>query len=85
MLIDNFEQHFESCVLITQDAQMSAQNQINSLSTSRNEPMKIFRGFWIFEYALWQKNPKPGNAGSQQKAFQIENTNCQWLQLLENC
>ena len=59
MLVDNFEQHFESCALVTQDAQMSAQNQINSLSTSRNEPMKIFRGFWIFEYALWQKNKNP--------------------------
>ena len=30
--------------------------------------MKIFRGFWVFEYALWQKR-KPGNAGDQQKAF----------------
>ena len=64
MLIDNFKQHFESCVLNTKNAWKSAQNQINSLSTSRNELMKIFRGFRVFEYALWQKT-KTGNAGSQ--------------------
>ena len=28
----------------------------------------IFRGFRVFEYALWQK-AKTGNAGNQQKAF----------------
>ena len=55
MLIDNFEQHIVYCVLNLQNAQMSAQNQINSLNTSKNEPMKIFRDFRVFEYALWQK------------------------------
>ena len=30
--------------------------------------MKIFRGFRVFEYALWQKR-KPGTDGNQQKAF----------------
>ena len=55
MLIDNFEQHFESCVLNTENAYKSAQNQINSVSTSRNELMKTFRGFRVFKYALWHK------------------------------
>ena len=55
MLIDNFEQHFDICVLNAQNPQKSAQNQINGLNTSKNELKKIFRGFRIFEYALWQK------------------------------
>ena len=28
---------------------------LNSLNTLRNELIKIFRGFLVFEYALWQK------------------------------
>ena len=69
MLIDNFEQHFESCILNAQNSYKSAQNQINSLDTSKNEPMKIFCSFWVFEYAI-----KPGNVRNQQKAFQIKKT-----------
>ena len=52
MLIDNFEQQFESFALSAQNGSKSAQNQINSLSTSRNELIKVFRGFRVFEYAL---------------------------------
>ena len=55
MLIDNFEQHFESRVLSAQNASKSARNEINSLITSKNELIKIFRGFRVFEYGLWQK------------------------------
>ena len=55
MLIDNFEQHFVNFVLKVQNVQKSAQNQINRLSSSKNVLMKIFRGFRVFEYALWQK------------------------------
>ena len=54
MLIDNFEQHFVNFVLKVQNAQWSAQNQINSLNTLKNELVKIFRGFRVFEYALCQ-------------------------------
>ena len=68
MLIDNFEQHFVNFVLKVQNAQRSAQNQINSLNTLKNELVKMFRGFQVFEHALWQKM-KTGNAGNQQKAF----------------
>ena len=53
MLIDNFEQHFVNCVLNVQNTQKSAQKQINSLNTSKNELMEISRGFRVFEYALW--------------------------------
>ena len=52
MLFANFEQHFESCLLNTKNAWESARNQVNSLNTSKNELMKIFRGFRVFEYAL---------------------------------
>ena len=51
MLIDNFEQHFEGCILNAQNAWKGAQNQINSLHTSKNEFLKILSGFRIFEYA----------------------------------
>ena len=37
MLIDNFQEQIESCALNAKNAQKCAQNQINSLSTSRNE------------------------------------------------
>ena len=50
-----FEQHLESFVMNTQNAWESARNQINRINTSKNELLKIFRGFRVFEYALWQK------------------------------
>ena len=52
MLIDNFEQHCESCVVNALNAQKNARNQINSLNTLKNDLMKIFRGSRGFEYAL---------------------------------
>ena len=56
MLIDNFEQDSGSYILlIAQNAQKSAQNQIASLNTSKNELLKIFLGFRVFEYVLWPK------------------------------
>ena len=55
MLLDNFEQHIESCVLNTEKVCKSARNQINSLNTSENRLLKIFLSFRVFEYALWQK------------------------------
>ena len=39
MLINNFEQRFVNCVLNLQNVKKSAQNQINSLNTSKNELM----------------------------------------------
>ena len=59
VLVNNFKQHFESCALITQNAQKSARNQINSLNTSKNEFTKMFCGFRGFEYALWPKSENP--------------------------
>ena len=52
--VDNFEQHFESCVLNTQNPLKRALNKVNGLNTSKNELMKIFSGFRVFEHALWQ-------------------------------
>ena len=50
--VNNFEQHFESCLLNAKNAWESGRNQVNSLNTSKNELMKIFHGFRVFEYAL---------------------------------
>ena len=55
--VDNFEQHFESCVLITQNPLKIALSKINGLNTSKIQLIKIFRGFRGFEYAL-QQNTK---------------------------
>ena len=52
VLVSYFEQHFEDCVLNTQIAWESAQNQINNLNTSKNKLMKIFRGFRVFQNTL---------------------------------
>ena len=52
MLLDNVEQQLMSYAVNTQNVKKSARNQINSLNTSKNELLKIFRDF---EYALWQK------------------------------
>ena len=54
MFHDKFEQHFPCCVLNTRNNYKSRQNQMNSFNASNNEVMKIFCGFRVFEYALWQ-------------------------------
>ena len=53
MLIDNFEQHFVNFVLKVQNAYRSALNKMNRLNTLKNELVKTFHGFRVFEYALW--------------------------------
>ena len=53
--VDNFEQYFESYVLNTQNPFKGALNKVNGLITSKNEVIKIVRGFRVFEYALWQE------------------------------
>ena len=73
MLIDNFEQHFVNFVLKVQIVYKSVRNQINSLSSSKNELMKIFRGFRVFEYALWQKT-KTWKCRKSTEGFLIEKT-----------
>ena len=68
MLLENFEQHLESFVLNAQNAYKSAQNQITSLNTPKNELLKIFRGFRVFDYALWQKT-KTRNGRKSTESF----------------
>ena len=47
--------------------------------------MKIFRGFRVSN-TLYGKKQKPGNAGNQQKAFQIKKAaSVNVLPLPENC
>ena len=66
--VDNFEQHFESCVLNIQNPLKRALNKVNGLNISKNKLMKIFSGFPVSNNALWKKR-KPGKAGNTQKAF----------------
>ena len=48
--------------------------------------MKIFRGFRVFQYMLYGKNRKPGNAVNQQKASWIKKApSVNRLLLLKNC
>ena len=53
--VDNFEQHFEICVLNTQNPLKRGLNKVNGLNTSKSEVIKIFRGFRVFEFALRRK------------------------------
>ena len=53
-----------------------AQNQKNSLSTLTNELMKIFSGFRVFEYALWQKNNNLETPKINRMLSKLENTHC---------
>ena len=85
MLIDNFEQHFESCLLNAKNAWESGRNQVNSLNTSKNELMKIFRGFRVFEYALWQKTKTRKCRKSTESFLNQKTPSVKALPLLENC
>ena len=66
--VDNFEQHFESCVLNTQNPLKRALNKVNGLNTSKNELMK-FSVVSVFSNMLYGKIGKPGKAKNTQKAF----------------
>ena len=61
MLLKNFEQHFESCVMNTQNAYKSVRNQTNGFNTSENELLKIFRGFRVSNM-LYRKKWEPGKS-----------------------
>ena len=76
MLLDNFEQHLESLILKAQNAEKSAQNKITSLNTSKNELLKIFRGFRVFEYALWQKTKTRKRRKSTESFLSQKSTQC---------
>ena len=75
MLIDNLEQHFESCALNAQNAWKSAGNQINSFNTSKNELIKIFRGFRYFRICSLAKYENPETPEIIKKPSKLENTN----------
>ena len=76
VLIDNFEQLFENCVLITQNTYKSVPDQTNSFNTSNNELIKIFRGFQVFEYALWQTLKTQKCRKSTENFLNQKNTQC---------
>ena len=57
--VDNLEQYFESCVLNSQNLCKGALNKVNGLITSKNQVIKIFRGFRVFEQALQQETKTP--------------------------
>ena len=57
--VDNFEQHFESCVLKIQNPLKRALNKVNGLNTLKNQLMRIFRGFRLFKKCSMAKNENP--------------------------
>ena len=80
--VDNFEQHFESCFLNTKNPFKRALNKISCLITPKNEVIKIFRGFRVFEYALWQetktrKRRKSTKGVLNQKTLIVNSYHCQ--------
>ena len=85
MPLDNFEQHFESFVLDTQNDYKSAQDQINRLNIAKNELLKIFGGFQIFKHALWQKMKTRKCQESTESFLNQKAPSINALPLLENC
>ena len=85
MPLDNFEQHFESFVLDTQNDYKSAQDQINRLNIAKNELLKIFGGFQIFKHALWQKIKTRKCQESTESFLNQKAPSINALPLLENC
>ena len=85
MPLDNFEQHFESFVLNTQNDYKSAQDQINRLNIAKNELLKIFGGFQIFKHALWQKMKTRKRQESTESFLNQKAPSINALPLLENC
>ena len=47
--------------------------------------MKIFRGFRVFEYVLWQKNENPKMQEINRKLSKLKTLIVLRLSLLENC
>ena len=74
MLIDNFEQHFESCVLEqTKSLEKPSKSDKHSFNILKNELMKIFRSLCLFKYAL-AKNENPKMPVINRKLSKLENT-----------
>ena len=59
--------------------------QINSFNTSKNELIKIFRGFRVFECALWQKTKTRKCRKSTESFLNQKAPSVNGLPLLENC
>ena len=53
--IDNFEQYFETSLLITQNDLQSFVNNMKNVLPIEKQQTKTFRLFRVFEYGLWQK------------------------------
>ena len=68
MLIDNFEQYFESCVLNTQNPFKGAliRSMVLSLRKIKLSKLSVVS---VFSNMLCGKKQKPRNAENQQKAF----------------
>ena len=66
--VDNFEQHFESCALNTQNIFKRTLNKVNGLIRIKLSKFSVLSAF---SNMLYGKKRKPGNAGNQQKAFYI--------------
>ena len=68
--IDNFEQYFDTCLLITLNDLQNFVNNTKSVRRIEKQQTKTFHDFWVIENGLLQKKPrKPGNARNQRKAL----------------
>ena len=85
MLLNNFEQYLESFVLNTQNVKQSAGNQTIRLNTSKNELLKIVRGFRVFEYAVRQQTKTRKCRKSTQSFLNQKVPSVNALPLLQNC
>ena len=56
VLLNDFEQHFQSCILNARDTYESAENQINSLNALKKELIKNFPWFLGFRKCTMAKN-----------------------------
>ena len=70
--VENFEQHFESCVLSTQNPLKRSLNKVNGLNTCKKELMKIFLGFRVFEECSMAKNENPERPKTHRKLSKLK-------------
>ena len=73
--VDNFEQHFESCVLNTQNPFKRALNKVNHFEKLAYENFPWIQGFRICSIA---KNENPEMLETNRKLSKLETTHCLW-------
>ena len=52
---DNFEQYFDTSLIITLDDLQNFGNKTKSIHSFEKQQTKTFCDFWVFQYGLWQE------------------------------